>query len=97
MKKPLKGPAMLVVMRVARMTKAHPETDFTHRCARCREPVGIFPSGQRLLREQPNVEIVCDGCAGNTTAIMLAGEALPGVRQEARESVDFDFTKKQPS
>jgi hypothetical protein len=97
MKKLLDAPAMLVVMRVARMTKAHPKTDFTHRCARCHEAVGIFPSGQRLLREQPNVEIVCDGCAGDTTAIMLAGEPLPGVRQEAREAVDFDFAKKKPS
>ena len=68
MKKLLDAPAMLVVMRVARMTKAHPKTDFTHRCARCHEPVGIFPSGQRLLREQPNVEIVCDGCAGGLVA-----------------------------
>jgi hypothetical protein len=89
--------AMLVVMRVARMTKVHPKTDFTHRCGRCQEPVGIFPSGQRLLREQPNAEIVCDGCAGDTTAVLLAGEPLPGVRQEARESVDFDFTKKKLS
>jgi hypothetical protein len=34
---------------------------------------------------------------GRHHAVMLAGEALPGVRQEARESVDFDFTKKKPS
>jgi hypothetical protein len=91
MKKLFDAPAMLVVMRVATMTKAHPKTDFTHRCARCHEPVGIFPSGQRLLREQPNVEIVCHGCAGDTTAIMLvlAGEALPGVRQRARQSISI--------
>jgi hypothetical protein len=89
--------AMLVVIRTDRMTKAHPRTDFTHLCGRCREPVGIFPSGQRLLREQPNAEIVCDVCAGDSAAVMLAGEMLPGVRQEARESVPFDFTKKKPS
>ena len=88
---------ILVVMRAANMTKVHPQTDWTHQCERCHQPVGIFPSGQRLLRKQPNVEIVCDGCAGDTTAIMLAGEALLGVRQEAREAVDFDFTKKKPS
>ena len=88
---------VLVVMRVAGMSKVHPKTDFTHRCARCQEQVGIYPSGQKLLRDRPNAEIVCDGCAGDTTAIMLAGEALPGVRQEAREAVDFDFTKKRPS
>lgn len=89
--------SMLVVMRVARMTKIHPKTGFKHECARCRELVGIFPSGQRLLQEQPNVEIVCDLCAGNTTAVMLSGTPLPGVRQEAREAVDFDFTKIKPS
>ena len=89
--------AMLVVMRVARMTKVHPKTDFTHRCGRCHEPVGIFPSGQRTLHEQPDAEIVCDVCVGDSTAVLLAGELLPGVRQEARESVEFDFTKKKLS
>jgi len=88
---------MLVVMRQDRMTKAHPKTDWTRRCARCREPVGIFPSGQRLLRGQPDAEIVCDVCAGDTTSVMLAGTMLPGAREEARESFDLDFTKKRPS
>ena len=85
----------LVVIRAARMTKVHPKTDFTHVCALCREQVGIFPSGQQLLRDQPNAEIVCDRCAGDTQAVMLLGTALPGVRQEMREAVDF--TKKKPS
>jgi hypothetical protein len=84
-------------MRHANMTRVHPQTEFAHRCARCNHVVGIFPSGQKALREMPELEIVCDVCAGDTTAVFNTGTMLPGVRQEARESLPLDPTKKNPS
>lgn len=83
---------VLIVVRALNMHKAHPRTDWTHQCGRCGEPVGIFPSGQKAIRERPDMEIVCEVCAGDT---WMSAARLPGWRQEAREAVDF--TKKKPS
>ena len=86
---------VLYVMRVANMTKVHPQTDFSHNCERCKKAVGIYPSGQQAIREHPGIEIVCDVCAGDPALAFLFGEKLPGTDQERRESIDF--TKRNPS
>jgi hypothetical protein len=53
----------LVCMRLVDMHKVHPE-QATRACALCREPVGVYPSGQKALRlNQGRIEIVCQVCA----------------------------------
>jgi hypothetical protein len=55
-------PIRLVVMRLADMHKVHPQ-QVTRECAFCREPVGVYPSGQKALRLNPGpVEIICQVC-----------------------------------
>lgn len=53
---------ILVVMRLADMRRGHPAQDNTHVCSRCKEPVGIYPSGQHALRQQPELPIICNVC-----------------------------------
>ena len=56
-------PIRLVVMRLIDMHKVHPE-QVTMDCALCGEKVGVYPSGQKMLRLAPGpVEIVCAVCA----------------------------------
>jgi hypothetical protein len=59
-------PIRLVCMRLVDMRKAHPE-QVTRECALCREPVGVYPSGQKALRLTPGqIEIVCQVCAAKS-------------------------------
>jgi hypothetical protein len=86
---------LLFVMRVDLMTRVHPQADFSHVCARCGERVGIYPSGQKILRKYPKAEIVCNVCAlGVARDEILLIERLPGAEREARESVDFTRKKQ---
>lgn len=54
--------AALIAMRLVDMTRVHPSQDNTRRCRRCDQRVGIYPSGQRALRRDPDLEIVCSVC-----------------------------------
>ena len=78
--------ADLVCMRLADMTRAHPE-QIEDKCSKCGETVGIYPSGQRILAQKPGTRIVCHICyvenISGYTAIMPALGAL----QETKESV----------
>lgn len=52
----------LVALRAAERPHDHPDMDLTRRCAQCREPVVIYPSGHTLLRRYPHLTIVCRSC-----------------------------------
>ena len=52
----------LVVMRLANMEMVHPAQDNSRVCAVCNEQVGIYPSGQAILRDNPGTRIVCEVC-----------------------------------
>jgi hypothetical protein len=56
-------PDALVTMRLADMARRHPAQDDTHVCSTCGHAVGIYPSGQRALREHPDMKIICQVCA----------------------------------
>lgn len=84
---------MLIAMRVVNMHRTHPRANYSHTCARCRAPVGIYPSGQKALRDNPGIEIVCEVCALSDAKGFILAERLPGVEQERRESVDFTKRK----
>jgi hypothetical protein len=54
--------ASLVVMRLADMGVVHPGQDNDRACSMCGEPVGIYPSGQAVLKAYPTLKIVCSIC-----------------------------------
>jgi hypothetical protein len=77
-------PAMLLVMRAADMFVEHPDTDYTHVCSRCGEPVGIYPSGQHVMQHY-EVTLVCNRCTSPSER--EAGTALaPGALDETSQS-----------
>jgi uncharacterized Fe-S center protein len=51
----------LIVMRLDEMFKRHPK-QIERKCARCGEVVGIYPSGQKIIKENPEINIVCTHC-----------------------------------
>lgn len=77
----------LIVMRVAEMVRVHPFMDTSRKCSKCREKVGIYPSGQAVIHEygEARVEIICNRCvdAGQVTVAIPA----PGALEEMGESV----------
>jgi hypothetical protein len=83
----------LTVMRLANMHKVHPQMTVEHKCDRCGEQTGIYPSGQAIIQRygRENIEIVCDVCAGPN----VIGTPAPGTFAELKQSVAFDPTKKQ--
>src|ERR1700735_3975091 len=64
-------PDALVTMRLADMRRMHPAQDDTHVCAECGHPVGIYPSGQRALRQWPEMKVICSVCAVKRTPTAL--------------------------
>lgn len=75
--------AVLAVCRASDMFVAHPDTDYTHVCSRCGEEVGIYPSGQRVLRQHTNVILMCNRCAPQGVGWQLA----PGAAIEPSQSL----------
>lgn len=75
--------AELVCMRLADMHRVHPDQDNTRACDRCGHTVGIYPSGQRMLRKIPTLKIVCVVCSPHFTGILA-----PGAISEVSESHD---------
>jgi hypothetical protein len=73
---------ILIVMRLADMHRVHPSQDNSRVCATCGEPVGIYPSGQRVLKTDPTIRIVCSRCRPSADVLVLA----PGAEREPFES-----------
>jgi hypothetical protein len=55
-------PQTLIVMRLADMERVHPQQDNSHKCGRCQQQLGMYPSGQAALRANPSMEVVCQVC-----------------------------------
>lgn len=77
----------LIVMRTADMRLVHPQTDFSHKCSLCAAEVGIYPSGQKLIRKlgKRQVRIVCNQCV--SPSVTLTAQPAPGAMGEVGESV----------
>lgn len=74
----------LIVMRLADMHRVHPAQDDSRACAVCGERVGIYPSGQAVLKARPDdIRIICQHCIGPHALRVLA----PGAETEPLESV----------
>jgi transcription elongation factor Elf1 len=84
---------MLTVMRLANMHKVHPQMTTAYNCDLCGEQTGIYPSGQKVIKQlgRNNVVIVCDVCAGPNAI----GAPAPGALEEVGQSTPVDPTKKQ--
>ncbi len=53
----------LLVMRLADMTRVHPQQDNSHVCSKCGAQVGIYPSGQNYMKQYPDITLTCNRCA----------------------------------
>jgi hypothetical protein len=73
----------LVVMRLADMRRVHPRQDNSRVCVECGAAVGIFPSGQAMLRRHPRLHLVCNRCSNPDAFSVLA----PGAEAEPFESI----------
>lgn len=84
------GDKLLIAMRLIDMRRMHPSQDNSHRCVQCDAPVGVYPSGQRALRDDPELEILCSRCAkpGIGDIQMPAARSLEEIVQESRDSFD---------
>jgi hypothetical protein len=76
-------PRTLVVMRLDDMLLVHPDQDNSRNCSKCREPVGVYPSGQAVLARHPDTVITCQICAG---PIDPSTPLAPGAREEPFQS-----------
>ena len=82
-------PIRLICMRLVDMHKIHPEQDNTRVCAFCGQPVGVYPSGQKALREHPEAEIICQVCAAKThdpSDVNAPAAPVAEIVQEMRDS-----------
>lgn len=75
---------ILIVMRLADMQRLHPRQDNSRVCSKCNEAVGIYPSGQAVLAQRPDAQLICNACYPQNAADVVA--LAPGALQEARES-----------
>ena len=74
--------AFLVCMRLADMARVHPD-QIEMKCSDCGETVGVYPSGQQVLRDLPDIPVVCQVC--NKPAHIWA--FAPGAELEPFQSV----------
>jgi hypothetical protein len=85
----MKGPIMLVCTRLADMTVMHPD-QVCELCSQCQHPVGVYPTGQRVLTKHPDMKIMCSVCASGDIQpgdeIMSAG-LVEEIVKERNESV----------
>jgi len=81
--------AKLVVMRLVDMARVHPDQDNSRACSECGQMVGIYPSGQRALREHPEMTIICARCAAfehRPSDIDLPAGSMDEIIEEMRMS-----------
>jgi len=72
----------LIVMRLADMARVHPD-QITDKCSRCGHVVAVYPSGQQIMKQYPDVRLVCAFCKTPGTHAALA----PGAEFEPLQSV----------
>ena len=71
----------LIVMRLANMERVHPD-QITARCSGCNAEVGVFPSGQKIMRHFRDVALFCQVCRQPGSDARLA----PGAELEPFQS-----------
>ena len=76
---------VLIVMRLADMERVHPD-QITAACSNCNHVVGVYPSGQHVMRRFPDIKLICQVCKQPGGQNVLA----PGAEFEPFESVNKD-------
>jgi hypothetical protein len=86
----------LIVMRLIDMHRMHPQQINNHVCSKCKQKVGIYPSGQKILKKQPDLEIVCSRCVDISEKILSqpAAASFHEVIEESRASYDVNKRKQ---
>lgn len=74
---------VLICMRLDEMFFVHPR-QITRKCHECAAVVGIYPSGQRILRRYRKTKIVCNHC-GMGPAVLAPGAMLEGFESRPRK------------
>jgi hypothetical protein len=74
-------------MRLEDMSRRHPNQDNSKVCSLCGHKVGIYPSGQAILKDYPKFRIVCHVCVVKLPRPNVQAFA-PGALQEPSESYD---------
>jgi hypothetical protein len=74
---------ILITMRLADMQRVHPNQIVGH-CVDCGHEVGIYPSGQNVIKTYPGIKIVCQICRSPGER----SEMAPGALLEALQSVE---------
>jgi hypothetical protein len=77
--------ARIVVMQLAEMHRVHPQQDNSRVCAECGRQVGIYPSGQAMLKADPSLLVICSRCFEVTPRDIMV--LAPGAEHELSESV----------
>jgi hypothetical protein len=72
----------LTVMRLADMTRIHPD-QITSTCHGCGHVVAIYPSGQQIMKRHPDTRLICQVCKTPDPDTPLA----PGAELEPFQSV----------
>jgi hypothetical protein len=83
---------VLVVMRISDMHVMHPATDLSRVCSECREPVGIYPSGQRVIQRNKKTHLLCNRCAPPD---VVGCEPAPGAETEPLQSLPSWLVRPQ--
>jgi hypothetical protein len=82
-------------MRLSEMTRHHP-AQIERVCSECGEIVGIYPSGQNVLKHNPNTKIICSKCITvpssnfNETILNYPAAPLDEIIKESKESYDVN-------
>lgn len=72
----------LIVMRLADMHRVHRD-QIVRKCATCGHKVGVYPSGQEVMRHDPDTRLTCQVCKTPGPNAVLA----PGAEFEPFQSV----------
>ena len=73
---------VLIVMRLADMKRVHPE-QIERTCSKCGHVVAVYPSGQKAMKDYPDIQLICQVCRTPNEKASLA----PGAEIEPFQSV----------
>jgi len=74
----------LLVMRLKDMKRVHPD-QIEAQCSKCAEVVAVYPSGQRIMRDNPGIKLICQECRQPVDFSILAPGALEEPFQTKRK------------
>jgi hypothetical protein len=83
------GPIMMICTRLKDQTVMHPDQT-QELCSQCQHMVSVYPTGQRAIKNYPDMKIICTVCAKDALEpgdVVAPAGSLKEFIQEARSSV----------